>query len=68
MPQLYLVVRSFAEGDALLYSNYYGRLANKAYPSPADLARTEADVESHFTVAAYDDDTAVSSAQVLILS
>ena len=62
--QTYLVVRSFAEGDAFLYSEWYGRLANKVYPSPAGVARTQTDAESHFTVAAYDADTAVSSAQV----
>ncbi len=62
--QTYLVVRSFADGDAFLYSDWYGRLANKAYPAPADVARTETDAERHFTVAAYDANAAVSSAQV----
>lgn len=62
MPQVYLAVRSFAEGDAYLCSHWYARVANKAYP--ADVSATETDFGSHFTVACYDDDPAVSSAQV----
>ncbi len=60
--QVYLVVRSFADAEAYLHTNWYARVANREYPS--DVSATETDFESHFTVACYDADPAVSGAQV----
>lgn len=60
--QVYLIVRSFAEADAYLYRQWYARVANKEYGS--DISATQNDFERHFTVACYNDDPAVSGAQV----
>ena len=60
--QVYLVVRSFAERDAYMYSSWYGRVANKAYQH--DVSASQTDWERHFTVACYEDDPALSSQQV----
>ncbi len=59
---MYLIVRSFADADAYLYRHWYARVANKEYGS--DISGTQADFERHFTVACYDDNPAVSGAQV----
>ena len=60
---MYLVVRSFAEKDAYMYSSWYGRVANKPYSG--DVSASQTDWEQHFTVACYDDDPEVSSQQVM---
>lgn len=60
--QVYLLVRSFAERDAYMYSSWYGRVANKAYQH--DISASQTDWERHFTVACYEDDPALSSRQV----
>ena len=60
--QAYLVVRSFAEKEAYMYSSWYARVANKEYADDVSASQTE--WERHFTVACYDDDPEVSSRQV----
>lgn len=63
--QAYLVVRSFAEKEAYMYSSWYARVANKEYADDVSASQTE--WERHFTVACYDDDPKVSSRQVTTL-
>ena len=61
LPQAYLAVRSFEQGEAFLYRHWYGRVAQQPYSLEPGHAH---DHHRHFTVSCYDPDEAVSSQQV----